>query len=68
MYNEDYWKDKKRRIAIRALTVKRPSRFLEIMKAIFTPTEDTIQYHNHTRSFKERRIRRLKHRNQMLSC
>ena len=68
MYNERYWKDKELRKAIKALTIKRPSRFVDIMKAIFTPSEEVVRYKTHTRSFKERRIRRLKHRNKMLSC
>lgn len=65
MYNEKYWKEKEQRRMIRALKIKRPSIFNRIMEAIYAPYNDTKKHINHTRSFKERLIRRNKHRDRM---
>lgn len=64
MYNEQYWKEKEQRRMIKALTIKRESIFNKLMEAWFTPSEPD-KYKNHTRSFKERLIRRQKHRDRM---
>lgn len=64
MFNTSYWKDKEERKKLKMLKPPRKTIFNRIMEAFFTRSDAPV-YNNHTRSFKERTIRRQKHQVRM---
>lgn len=64
MFNANYWKDKEERKRLEILKPPRKTIFNRIMEAFFTRSTDPV-YKNHTRSFKERTMRRQRHQVKM---
>ncbi len=73
MYNEEYWKEKKARKELKEGNPDRKNaiqRMKEMVIGFFKldKEEEDIKHNNHTRTQKERRIRRHRHANRMLNA
>jgi hypothetical protein len=69
MYNEKYWEEKKAKKELKEGNPDRKKaiqRIKEMLIGFFTPRgEEEAKHDNHTRTYKERRMRRVRHQSMM---